>query len=222
MGQTCGCTAGNDAVHPDTLKNTAAHDGSPRIDLSETRIDEKRALGLAETLRCSSVVCLNLSWCDLSAAPLQILCDAMEHSCVASLILTGNGIRDVRPLCNMLRRDPPLSYLNLGCNAITKDGLRDLLEALDSNTRLSMLCLGGNRIGDITDTEQSFVVDHLKGNRALQLLDLRGNLLDDAVLGAVMGRFADSLRLTGPTDVDRGVSFLSSRSSESFNLSCLS
>eukprot|EP00754_Rhynchopus_humris_P045490 Rhum_TRINITY_DN4956_c0_g1::Rhum_TRINITY_DN4956_c0_g1_i1::g.15990::m.15990 len=199
MGQSCGCGGGGDVATPDTLKSQQDTSSERNIDVSDTKLDEVKVAKIVRTLRRSTCLrLLNVSWTGLSPASVRSICDGVDtESTLATLLFCGNTISDVRPICNMLERNPRLKYLNLSCNAVNREGLRDILRALDGNTHLTILCLGGNSIGGFGRGDASFVTDHLGANRTLRVIDIRGNGVEESILQAMMQRFSASLSLRG-------------------------
>ena len=197
MGQTCGCTNGADVAQPDTLRNSRDRDEFCRLDLSETKMDDRKAGSVVDTVRRNdSLRVLNLAWCEASFQAAKLFCDTVSHhASLTSLILTGNSISDVGPIAQLLSRDPPLTYLNLSCNQINRNGFVLILNSLERNTNLKMLSLGGNKVDGISLEERGFIAGELKGNRTLRMVDLRGNPLSEEVLQGLMDDFSEGLRL---------------------------
>jgi len=110
---------------------------------------------------------------------IQVL--ASDNKTLEILGLNSTGLSDVgaEDLSAMLQQNQALKCLQLKSNQIDTRGVLHLTETLaKKNTTLEQLYLADNRL--ITDSSVDYVVDMIKTNQSLKVLDLSNCSISDA------------------------------------------
>eukprot|EP01059_Diplonema_ambulator_P009816 TRINITY_DN19792_c0_g1_i1.p1 TRINITY_DN19792_c0_g1~~TRINITY_DN19792_c0_g1_i1.p1 ORF type:complete len:288 (+),score=54.50 TRINITY_DN19792_c0_g1_i1:40-864(+) len=178
MGMVCSCTSCGAVLETNSKVGDRA---VSRVDWSERHVNDAKAEYLAGLLMANGgVQSVLLGWVGISRYGLRSVCDAVGvHKGLSTLVLSGNGIRDVEPVAAMLKANRSLTYLNMSGNEVEEGGFRQLLGALRDNTTLKVLSLGGN---NIKTTDASIIIDHLGPTPSLLLLDLQDNPIPPDIL----------------------------------------
>jgi hypothetical protein len=142
--------------------------------LSHNNITSIGSLTIAESLKNNSTLkCLSLSFNNLRDEGVQYLANilSLNNSKLETLSLHATGITDegVQHLVDMLENNTVLSWLYLGQNEISDQGVHLLTDALTHhNKTLKVLSLSLNK--SITDTSVDYFIEMLKVNKSLETL----------------------------------------------------
>ncbi|XP_053456160.1 leucine-rich repeat-containing protein 34 isoform X1 [Nycticebus coucang] len=98
-----------------------------------------------------------------------------ENHFLVELHLCKHGIKSfgMQQLCDALRLNSALRYLDVSCNQITRDGMMYLANVLKSNTTLEVIDLSFNRIENVGATYLSETLT--SHNRSLKALSVVSN-----------------------------------------------
>eukprot|EP01064_Diplonema_japonicum_P027821 TRINITY_DN4111_c0_g1_i5.p1 TRINITY_DN4111_c0_g1~~TRINITY_DN4111_c0_g1_i5.p1 ORF type:complete len:276 (+),score=33.11 TRINITY_DN4111_c0_g1_i5:41-868(+) len=176
MGLTCSCSGA--AV---LESNKLDEKGLVKIDLNERYLtDIKVEQVMAIVKENGSMSSLLLGWTGLSLRGMTTICEsASTHQALSTLVLNGNNIRNVSPVAHLLRKNPSLTYVNLGSNSIEESGCKVLLQSLRTNSNLRFLSVSGN---NIQTTDPELITANLGASSSLLLLDLRDNPIPPDIL----------------------------------------
>jgi Ran GTPase-activating protein (RanGAP) involved in mRNA processing and transport len=154
------------------------------LNLGNNLISYKGALHIAKVLRLGSckIRSLHLQSNRLTNDGVKFIAEALtenKESVLTSLnlYLTNFDVEGTRALTEMLRRNIVLTSLNLSFNEISDLGVKMIMDALIENnerSRLTVLSLSRTLLRNITS-----IIDMLRVNKRLTMLDLSHNFLED-------------------------------------------
>ena len=122
---------------------------------------------------------------DLSEDDVGKLAAALKGSAVQRLSVVSGGvnIKKAPTLCDGIKEATSLVYLNLNGNSLGNEGAKLLAAALAElkANPLDVFLTGNN----ITDEGASALLECVKSNDRIQMLDLDGNRVDKKILKAI-------------------------------------
>ncbi|XP_053456161.1 leucine-rich repeat-containing protein 34 isoform X2 [Nycticebus coucang] len=144
--------------------------------MTGNKIENKGGMCFAAMLQInSSLQKLDLGDCDLEESTVHLGHMLKENHFLVELHLCKHGIKSfgMQQLCDALRLNSALRYLDVSCNQITRDGMMYLANVLKSNTTLEVIDLSFNRIENVGATYLSETLT--SHNRSLKALSVVSN-----------------------------------------------
>ena len=170
--------------------------------LKNNKISSEGSASIVDLIKFSKTLkVLDLSYNELKSEGVKKICNGIivsnSTSCLEQLFLNGNKCNDycADDIFNLLVNNnvKKLKLLSLSVNFFSNKGIDKILSSLRKNNYLEQLCLGENKI----DSKAfSNLVNYLKFNRALKILEIKSSRINDESLNEIIKVFGnDSIPL---------------------------
>ena len=170
--------------------------------LKNNKISSEGSASIVDLIKFSKTLkVLDLSYNELKSEGVKKICNGIivsnSTSCLEQLFLNGNKCNDycADDIFNLLVNNnvKKLKMLSLSVNFFSNKGIDKILSSLRKNNYLEQLCLGENKI----DAKAfSNLVNYLKFNRALKILEIKSSRINDESLNEIIKVFGnDSIPL---------------------------
>lgn len=141
----------------------------------------KHGISLARSIQINNIIReLDLSYNGLSSNAANVVFDAMlDNYTIRKLVLRGNVMDDETSpyLCDMLKHNNVLDYLDIGDNRMGFDCLFSIAEGLDVNRSIQTLHLDYNKFGNAGIITVESFARSIMVNHTLRNLYMDGNKL---------------------------------------------
>ena len=165
--------------------------------LKNNKITSEGSVSIVDLIKFSKTLkVLDLSYNELKSEGVKKICNGIivsnSTSCLEQLFLNGNKCNDycADDIFNLLVNNnvKKLKLLSLSVNFFSNKGIDKILSSLRKNNYLEQLCLGENKI----DAKAfSNLVNYLKFNRALKILEIKSSRINDESLNEIIKVFGD-------------------------------
>ena len=165
--------------------------------LKNNKISSEGSASIVDLIKFSKTLkVLDLSYNELKSEGVKKICNGIivsnSTSCLEQLFLNGNKCNDycADDIFNLLVNNnvKKLKLLSLSVNFFSNKGIDKILSSLRKNNYLEQLCLGENKI----DAKAfSNLVNYLKFNRALKILEIKSSRINDESLNEIIKVFGD-------------------------------
>ena len=165
--------------------------------LKNNKISSEGSASIVDLIKFSKTLkVLDLSYNELKSEGVKKICNGIivsnSTSCLEQLFLNGNKCNDycADDIFNLLVNNnvKKLKMLSLSVNFFSNKGIDKILSSLRKNNYLEQLCLGENKI----DAKAfSNLVNYLKFNRALKILEIKSSRINDESLNEIIKVFGD-------------------------------
>ena len=165
--------------------------------LKNNKITSEGSVSIVDLIKFSKTLkVLDLSYNELKSEGVKKICNGIivsnSTSCLEQLFLNGNKCNDycADDIFNLLVNNnvKKLKLLSLSVNFFSNKGIDKILSCLRKNNYLEQLCLGENKI----DSKAfSNLVNYLKFNRALKILEIKSSRINDESLNEIIKVFGD-------------------------------
>ena len=165
--------------------------------LKNNKITSEGSVSIVDLIKFSKTLkVLDLSYNELKSEGVKKICNGIivsnSTSCLEQLFLNGNKCNDycADDIFNLLVNNnvKKLKMLSLSVNFFSNKGIDKILSSLRKNNYLEQLCLGENKI----DAKAfSNLVNYLKFNRALKILEIKSSRINDESLNEIIKVFGD-------------------------------
>ena len=165
--------------------------------LKNNKISSEGSASIVDLIKFSKTLkVLDLSYNELKSEGVKKICNGLivsnSTSCLEQLFLNGNKCNDycADDIFNLLVNNnvKKLKLLSLSVNFFSNKGIDKILSSLRKNNYLEQLCLGENKI----DAKAfSNLVNYLKFNRALKILEIKSSRINDESLNEIIKVFGD-------------------------------
>ena len=165
--------------------------------LKNNKITSEGSVSIVDLIKFSKTLkVLDLSYNELKSEGVKKICNGIivsnSTSCLEQLFLNGNKCNDycADDIFNLLVNNnvKKLKLLSLSVNFFSNKGIDKILSSLRKNNYLEQLCLGENKI----DSKAfSNLVNYLKFNRALKILEIKSSRINDESLNEIIKVFGD-------------------------------
>ena len=165
--------------------------------LKNNKITSEGSVSIVDLIKFSKTLkVLDLSYNELKSEGVKKICNGLivsnSTSCLEQLFLNGNKCNDycADDIFNLLVNNnvKKLKLLSLSVNFFSNKGIDKILSSLRKNNYLEQLCLGENKI----DAKAfSNLVNYLKFNRALKILEIKSSRINDESLNEIIKVFGD-------------------------------
>ena len=170
--------------------------------LKNNKISSEGSASIVDLIKFSKTLkVLDLSYNELKSEGVKKICNGIivsnSTSCLEQLFLNGNKCNDycADDIFNLLVNNnvKKLKLLSLSVNFFSNKGIDKILSSLRKNNYLEQLYLGENKI----DAKAfSNLVNYLKFNRALKILEIKSSRINDESLNEIIKVFGnDSIPL---------------------------
>ena len=165
--------------------------------LKNNKISSEGSASIVDLIKFSKTLkVLDLSYNELKSEGVKKICNGIivsnSTSCLEQLFLNGNKCNDycADDIFNLLVNNnvKKLKLLSLSVNFFSNKGIDKILSSLRKNNYLEQLCLGENKI----DAKAfSNLVNYLKFNRTLKILEIKSSRINDESLNEIIKVFGD-------------------------------
>jgi Ran GTPase-activating protein (RanGAP) involved in mRNA processing and transport len=165
--------------------------------LKNNKITSEGSVSIVDLIKFSKTLkVLDLSYNELKSEGVKKICNGIivsnSTSCLEQLFLNGNKCNDycADDIFNLLVNNnvKKLKLLSLSVNFFSNKGIDKVLSSLRKNNYLEQLYLGENKI----DAKAfSNLVNYLKFNRALKILEIKSSRINDESLNEIIKVFGD-------------------------------
>ena len=165
--------------------------------LKNNKITSEGSVSIVDLIKFSKTLkVLDLSYNELKSEGVKKICNGIivsnSTSCLEQLFLNGNKCNDycADDIFNLLVNNnvKKLKLLSLSVNFFSNKGIDKILSSLRKNNYLEQLYLGENKI----DAKAfSNLVNYLKFNRALKILEIKSSRINDESLNEIIKVFGD-------------------------------
>ena len=165
--------------------------------LKNNKISSEGSASIVDLIKFSKTLkVLDLSYNELKSEGVKKICNGIivsnSTSCLEQLFLNGNKCNDycADDIFNLLVNNnvKKLKLLSLSVNFFSNKGIDKILSSLRKNNYLEQLYLGENKI----DAKAfSNLVNYLKFNRALKILEIKSSRINDESLNEIIKVFGD-------------------------------
>ena len=165
--------------------------------LKNNKITSEGSVSIVDLIKFSKTLkVLDLSYNELKSEGVKKICNSIivsnSTSCLEQLFLNGNKCNDycADDIFNLLVNNnvKKLKLLSISVNFFSNKGIDKILSSLRKNNYLEQLCLGENKI----DSKAfSNLVNYLKFNRALKILEIKSSRINDESLNEIIKVFGD-------------------------------
>jgi Ran GTPase-activating protein (RanGAP) involved in mRNA processing and transport len=165
--------------------------------LKNNKITSEGSVSIVDLIKFSKTLkVLDLSYNELKSEGVKKICNGIivsnSTSCLEQLFLNGNKCNDycADDIFNLLVNNnvKKLKMLSLSVNFFSNKGIDKILSSLRKNNYLEQLYLGENKI----DAKAfSNLVNYLKFNRALKILEIKSSRINDESLNEIIKVFGD-------------------------------
>ena len=165
--------------------------------LKNNKITSEGSVSIVDLIKFSKTLkVLDLSYNELKSEGVKKICNGIivsnSTSCLEQLFLNGNKCNDycADDIFNLLVNNnvKKLKLLSLSVNFFSNKGIDKILSSLRKNNYLEQLCLGENKI----DSKAfSNLVNYLKFNRTLKILEIKSSRINDESLNEIIKVFGD-------------------------------
>ena len=165
--------------------------------LKNNKITSEGSVSIVDLIKFSKTLkVLDLSYNELKSEGVKKICNGIivsnSTSCLEQLFLNGNKCNDycADDIFNLLVNNnvKKLKLLSLSVNFFSNKGIDKILSSLRKNNYLEQLCLGENKI----DAKAfSNLVNYLKFNRTLKILEIKSSRINDESLNEIIKVFGD-------------------------------
>ena len=165
--------------------------------LKNNKITSEGSVSIVDLIKFSKTLkVLDLSYNELKSEGVKKICNGIivsnSTSCLEQLFLNGNKCNDycADDIFNLLVNNnvKKLKLLSLSVNFFSNKGIDKILSSLRKNNYLEKLYLGENKI----DAKAfSNLVNYLKFNRALKILEIKSSRINDESLNEIIKVFGD-------------------------------
>ena len=165
--------------------------------LKNNKISSEGSSSIVDLIKFSKTLkVLDLSYNELKSEGVKKICNGIivsnSTSCLEQLFLNGNKCNDycADDIFNLLVNNnvKKLKLLSLSVNFFSNKGIDKILSSLRKNNYLEQLYLGENKI----DAKAfSNLVNYLKFNRALKILEIKSSRINDESLNEIIKVFGD-------------------------------
>ena len=165
--------------------------------LKNNKITSEGSVSIVDLIKFSKTLkVLDLSYNELKSEGVKKICNGIivsnSTSCLEQLFLNGNKCNDycADDIFNLLVNNnvKKLKLLSLSVNFFSNKGIDKILSSLRKNNYLEQLYLGENKID-----AKAFrnLVNYLKFNRALKILEIKSSRINDESLNEIIKVFGD-------------------------------
>ena len=165
--------------------------------LKNNKISSEGSASIVDLIKFSKTLkVLDLSYNELKSEGVKKICNGIivsnSTSCLEQLFLNGNKCNDycADDIFNLLVNNnvKKLKLLSISVNFFSNKGIDKILSSLRKNNYLEQLCLGENKI----DSKAfSNLVNYLKFNRTLKILEIKSSRINDESLNEIIKVFGD-------------------------------
>ena len=165
--------------------------------LKNNKITSEGSVSIVDLIKFSKTLkVLDLSYNELKSEGVKKICNGIivsnSTSCLEQLFLNGNKCNDycADDIFNLLVNNnvKKLKLLSISVNFFSNKGIDKILSSLRKNNYLEQLCLGENKI----DSKAfSNLVNYLKFNRTLKILEIKSSRINDESLNEIIKVFGD-------------------------------
>ena len=165
--------------------------------LKNNKISSEGSASIVDLIKFSKTLkVLDLSYNELKSEGVKKICNGIiisnSTSCLEQLFLNGNKCNDycADDIFNLLVNNnvKKLKLLSLSVNFFSNKGIDKILSSLRKNNYLEQLYLGENKI----DAKAfSNLVNYLKFNRTLKILEIKSSRINDESLNEIIKVFGD-------------------------------